>query len=262
VALEERRRRARALRRLRSALARADLVSVRDPASLTELRRAGVSCDVHVGADSALRLSPTPWAALSLSPGARAALESGDTRIGVCISTQGQVVGAGGEPAGAQEEAWARFLDRLTDRERTRVIFIPMNPFTDAKLAHAIVGRMRNATRVEVLEGQLSPADVVAIAERLDAVISSRLHLLILSSIAATPLIGLSNGTKVDNFLRDFGLDPACHVLAMDYERLYAETLRMVADKPAFQAQARQVLTAARARIEALKPALGGMICP
>jgi polysaccharide pyruvyl transferase WcaK-like protein len=262
VALEERRRRARALRHLRRALGKADLVSVRDAPSLTELRRAGVRGDVLVGADSALRLTPTPWQKLPLAPGARAALESSDTRIGLCISTQGQVVKAGGDEAASEVEAWAALLDRLTDRERTRVVFIPMNPITDAGLARTIVDKMRNPTRVEVLEGRLEPADVVAVAEKLDAVISSRLHLLILASIAAVPLIGLGNGTKVDNFLRDFGLEPACHVLGMDYDRLYDETLRMVAEKPAFQARARQVHASALARIEALKQPLARIVCP
>ena len=60
--------------------------------------------------------------------------------------------------------------------------------------------------------------------------------------------------------MREFGLDPACHVLEMDYERLHAETLRMVSEKAAFQARARKVHAQALARIEALKPALGRLV--
>lgn len=248
VAMAECHRRERALRALREALEPADLVVLRDAPTVEELRRSGVTRELVHGADCALQLSAADWDGLEIPEAARGALESDHIKVGICISTQGQVVSDSGQ-VGMPEAGMVQFLDRVAAREDVRVVFVPMNPITDAGLAQRLVAQSRYPERISIVEGRYEPAEIVAVAGRLDVVISSRLHLLILSSISNIPLVGLSNGTKIDNFLLEYGLQPACHVQRMDYERLYDETFRMVAEKAAFQRRAEVVRAAALARI-------------
>ena len=93
-----------------------------------------------------------------------------------------------------------------------------------------------------MMSGRYEPADISAVSSRLDVVISSRLHLLILASIHHVPLIGIARGSKVDNYLAPYGLRPAGSVDVCRFSELWQETQRLLSERSAFERVSRRVL--------------------
>jgi len=245
VAWEERRRVARARRRIAEALEATNLVVVRDPESRTQLEACGVTRPVHVGADSALVLEPS--ATPSFCPKAAAVLAFPGPKIGLCVSAQREI---------ANRTALLAYLDRWVDAGDRRVLFIPMNPVTDAALMEDLRRMMRHPDRAATLTGRHEPGDILAAASRVDVVISSRLHLLIFASIVHTPFIGISRGSKVDHFLAPYGLRSVGSVEACDFEAMHAETLRLIDGKARFLEQSREVRRNLLSRLDASRKLL------
>jgi len=247
IAWEERRRVARAKACIVQALEGADLAVVRDPESAVQLKACGVQREVVVGADSALLMEPAPVASVHMSAELRTALEGDFPRIGFCVSAQRAIRG---------EEHLIALFDRLVAERNACIVFIPMNPVTDAALMAGLRQRMKNPERAFVLEGRYEPAEIMAVASRMDVIASSRLHLLFFASILHVPVIGISRGSKVDNFLAPFGLRSVGSVEACDFDALLSETLRLLDNKPAFQERSRAVRQEQLARLDTARTQL------
>ncbi len=250
IALQEAHWQAHARRRVKEGVDAADLVVTRDYPSRDELLRCGVSRPIWVGADSAIRTPTTPLEQLTLPEEARRILEGPERKVGVCISAQREV---------RQRRDLVQFLDQLVEDGTTRILFIPMNPITDASLMAGLQREMKYPERTGLVSGRYEPADISAISSRLDVVISSRLHLLILASIHHVPLIGIARGSKVDNYLAPYGLRPAGSVDVCRFPELYQETQRLLAERESFERVSRRVfvelerrLTEATAQLEQL----------
>ncbi|MEI8078524.1 MAG: carbonic anhydrase, partial [bacterium] len=243
VAWTEHRRQTQARRRIAERLAAADLVVVRDPESQTEIAKcAPPSPEVMVGADSALQLQPAAWESLRLPAAAAALLATTGPKVGVCISAQREVRNRRGLLA---------FLNGVTGELGARVLFIPMNPVTDAALMTGLHQEMAQPGRAAVLEGRYDPGAILAVTSRLNVIISSRLHLLIFASIVHVPIIGISRGSKVDNFLAPFGLRAVGSVDECDFAAVLAETARLLASQDVFAVTSRRVRADLLARLAA-----------
>lgn len=234
---------ARARRKIVEQLNLADLVVLRDPETLTAVHECGDVPKAIVGADSAELLQPEPWENIDLPPEVHTVLESGRRRIGLCISAQRQLV---------HEQELIEFLDRLADRD-CRIVFLPMNHATDAPLMDGLRERMQNREHSVVIHGKRTPREILAIAGRLDLVISSRLHLLILASILHVPIIGISRGSKVDNFLAPFGHVSAGTVDECDFDHMQNELERLIDSREEFEAVSTAVHEMLLLRFEAAK---------
>lgn len=209
------------------------LVVTRDPESAAELQRCGVTGEIVVGADSALIQSATPWPPAALPSTDVTALERSDIRrVALCISAQREIT------------RWPELVaavNRILADPAVEIVGIPMNPITDRELLEKLRADLATPTRLRVLTTLVEPEDVLSVLEKMDVVISSRLHLLILASIFHLPLIGISRGSKVDNFLAPFGLQTVGSVEDCDFDRLVAETARLLQEKPTFAAQSQTV---------------------
>lgn len=171
----ERRLRARLSRRIAAILPRCHGVWLRDPQSAAMLASMGFA-GAKVAADTAILLA------------APASAANGPHRptLGLCISTQRRVADLGG-------------VERLIASVResgAEVLGIPMNPKTDRALLERL--------GVKCIEGD-TPEAVVEAAARCSVVLSSRLHLLILAANAGTPILGIARGSKLANWLANFG---------------------------------------------------------
>ena len=185
----EGRLRARLGRRLRATLPRCRGVWVRDPESAAVLASFGVH-GVRVAADTAILQGRT----VERSHGHT--VERPDRQVfrlvdrppvlGLCISTQRRVADLEG-------------VKRLVATVRAggaRVLGIPMNPKTDRALLEEL--------GVECIPGN-TPEAVCEAAAGCRAVLSSRLHLLILAANVGTSVFGVARGSKVANWLANFG---------------------------------------------------------
>jgi polysaccharide pyruvyl transferase WcaK-like protein len=202
----------------------ADLVVLRDPETLAAVQACGPVPKAIVGADSAELLTPVPWEDVALDREEHAMLESDARKIGLCVSAQRRIV---------HQQELIEFMDRLAD-QNYRIVFLPMNHATDAPLMETLRQQMKNKEHSIVIHGKRLPREILAIAGKLDLVISSRLHLLILASVLHVPIIGISRGSKVDNFLAPFGHTSAGSVDECDFGHMQNEVDRLIDSRAEF----------------------------
>lgn len=225
------------------------LVVTRDPESARELKRCELPAGrVVVGADSALIQDATPWPLKSLSADDIRRLEKpGIRRVALCVSAQREIT------------RWPELvgtLDRILELPHVELVGLPMNPITDLEILVRLQNAVKNPEAFQVIAGVTEPADITALAARMDVIISSRLHLLILGSIHHVPLIGISRGSKVDNFLEPFGVKAVGSVESCDFGALVRETSRLLEEGKAFRELSRKVRANLLERLDAARALL------
>ncbi|MDD8043115.1 MAG: polysaccharide pyruvyl transferase family protein [Verrucomicrobiota bacterium] len=243
--------------RIRASIARllnsVDLAVLRDPESYTQVILSGARPRPHllVGADPAVLLPSAPWKDTLWPVQVLDALHRSGRRIGFCISAQREVADTAG---------LVRLLDRLVEAGERTLFLIPMNPVTDAELMAGLHARMRHKARAVVVSGRYEPEEIQALAAKMDVVVSSRLHLLILAANNHVPIVGISRGSKVDYFLKPYGLTAAGTVEACDFTALAAEIERLLDGRAAFEEQSRRVRHELLGRLDLARAALGGLM--
>ncbi len=236
----------RARAAIRETVEACDLVVTRDPQSREEVLRCGVRREVIVGADSALVLEPFDLSRVPVTEAVRSLLASSAPKVGICISAQREI---------QNESGLLGYLDGLT-AAGCRVLFLPMNPQTDARLMTDLGRRMKQPEATALADGRLDPEDVLALAEKMDVIVASRLHLLILASICHVPILGISRGSKVDNFLAPFGIRAAGSVESCDFAQLRRDTDHWLDHRAEFRARSQTVRQDLLARLETAKTRL------
>ncbi len=211
-------------RHIAETLKKCALVVVRDPQSKVELERCGFQQAV-VGADPALRLPSQPLSPLV----AEQVRVRPAKRIGVCISSQSPL---------QNESDFAGLLNRLLENADTQVLFIPMNPITDYNLMKKLQNRLTHPERSILVANCVLPGEVQQLAASCNIILSSRLHLLILAGNVNVVPQGLERGSKVSNFLSNFGFSSVGDVAEWDAEAVYKV---LTADYPDFPEHCRKI---------------------
>ena len=230
----ERRLRARLARRIARILPRCKGVWLRDPQSAGMLAATGFP-GAGVAADSAILMredraregrAPARPVAQERDPPVAVAASCAPPVLGLCISTQRQVA----DLAGVGE------LIAAVRKSGVRVLGIPMNPETDRALLERL--------GVDCIPGT-TPEAVAAAAATCDVVLSSRLHLLILAANVGTPILGIARGSKLANWLDNFGRKVEGSVFDCDWKRVTEHVLAALRDRGDWDA----VCAAAYARL-------------
>ena len=240
----------RARETIRKTLDRCDLVVNRDPQSREEVLRCGVKRGVIAGADSALVLEPADLSKSAIAPEFLAALERPGKKAGVCISAQRNIT---------DTRALRDWIDGIA-ASGVGVYFIPMNPVTDAALMEELRKKMKNPDTAFLAPGFLEPEEVLAIAGKMDVIVASRLHLLILASILHVPVLGISRGSKVDNFLEPFGIKAAGSVEQCDFDSLRRNVDYWIGHRGEFTRRSEEVRAHLMERLAKAKTALGNAL--
>jgi polysaccharide pyruvyl transferase WcaK-like protein len=190
----------------REVLSTAAAITVRDPLSLLELHAAGLTVPApQVTADPAVRLPPAtePWS----GPGGWQG-----RAVGFVARAWLQLGGAwtaGGAEHFERYVAWlAAAADYVVERWGATPLFIPLQRRYDDDRAveERIIARMRHPARARLLDGVADYRALQALLGRLDAVVSTRLHPLILATVADVPTIGIALAPKVRAYLASLGL--------------------------------------------------------
>ena len=205
-------------RRVSRVLSRCRGVWLRDPESAAVLAKTGFP-GAKVAADTAilLRMEST--------------LPNLHSQLGLCISTQRQVADLGG-------------LKRMIAAVRAsgaKVVGIPMNPKTDRALMESI--------GVECIEGD-TPEAVCEAAARCNVVLSSRLHLLILAANVGTPILGIARGSKLANWLANFGRTVEGSVYDCDWDKVTEHVLAALGGRGDWDAVRDRAYAGLLARLE------------
>ena len=155
----------------------------------------------------------------------------GAKTLGLCISTQRRVRDLDG----------VRGMIAAVRAAGFNIIGIPMNPKTDREL----LGRLG----VECIPGD-SWQDVCEAAAKCSAVLSSRLHLLILASNVGTPILGIARGSKLANWLSNFGRTVEGGVYDCDWAKVTEHVLSALKDRGDWDAVRDAAYSRLKARFE------------
>ncbi|MFZ0491880.1 MAG: polysaccharide pyruvyl transferase family protein [Acidimicrobiia bacterium] len=181
----------------RLAFAQAAAISVRDDASLSLLRDAGVDrTDVVVSTDPAYLLEVVPHQPAPLGPTIAVALRpwgEHPTRAGWVTET-------------------AAGLDAVIERLGVDLTFIPFQRSVapienDGALAAAICKRMQHIDRTTILRGDYGPSEIAGLLAGAELVVGMRLHSIELAAVSSTPVVALGYDPKVGRAMHDLGLD-------------------------------------------------------
>lgn len=198
-------------RRMRRTLASCRGVWLRDPQSAARLARSGFE-SARVTADTAVFQQPAAAPRIPSVAGMRT--------LGLCLSSQRPV---------RDEQGLKEFLSSVLAHRATRIVAIPMNPKTDRALMERLAAELGHPANFLMFDGD-APEDVTAQAGACDLVLSSRLHLLILAANAGTPIMGVARGSKLANWLANFGLEPVGSVADCDWRRLARSVIATLDD--------------------------------
>ena len=222
----ERRLRGKLRRRIAAILPRCRGAGLRDPESAAMLATMGFA-GAKVAADSAILLGNGK----DITQRHR---DSENLTLGLCISTQRQVSDLAG-------------LRKLIDVVRSagwKIVGIPMNPKTD----RALLGKLG----VECIPGS-TPEAVMAAAAECDVVLSSRLHLLILAANAGTPGLGIARGSKLANWLANFGRSVEGSVYDCKWDKVAEHVFAAPNDRGGWEAVRAKAYAALHGRLEAAR---------
>jgi polysaccharide pyruvyl transferase CsaB len=205
--------------RVRDALGRAAVITVRDGHSRQLFEEIGVEGEIVVTADPAVLLEPEP---LTLEEILRAeAIDPDSTLVGFSVREPFLVREPSALAPGLTIEDYHRLVasaaDFMIDRLDAEVVFFPLERrMYDVQHCHGVVGQMRRAPRATVLKGEYTPGQIVSLLQHFSFTVGMRLHFLIFSAVAGLPFVALPYATKVLGFLEELRLPapPLGHVSA------------------------------------------------
>ena len=230
----ERRLRRKLAKRISELLPRCNGVWLRDPQSAAMLADTGFP-GAGLAADTAILLAPPG------GPAKRSCEAGKKPSLGLCISTQRQVADLAG-------------LKGLIDAVRAsgaNVVGIPMNPKTDRAL---LVG-----LGVECIPGA-TPEAVMEAAAECDVVLSSRLHLLILAANVGTLGLGIARGSKLANWLSNFGGTVEGSVYDCDWSKVTGHVLAALKDRGDWDSVRDKAYAALMSRLELARAELAARL--
>ncbi len=218
---------------IKNSLNNADLIITRDDDSKREIENCGVTKQIITTSDPAILLKPASGKKLEAIWKDQDLWDEKLPIVGIGISSQKMI---------HQMDDFVHLLDYLVEKKNVNILFIPMNPITDAEVMDQIHKKMKFGERAKMLNGYYDPDEIIAVTSKLSLVISSRLHLLILSSINYLPIIGISRGTKISSFLSLFGEEKCGTVESFNFETIKETCDRLLQDKSIFMDKSKDVV--------------------
>lgn len=210
-------------------------VSVRDEASLEELRRLGVNRPpVELTADPVFLLQPREPAF---------SLREKDRPLFALAVRPGK-----GEEHYLKEIALA--ADRLAEEFGASLVLIPMYPGMDLPVTKKLASMLQ--AEAEVLGGILDPRELLGLFACFDLVISVRLHALIFAAAAGVPMVGIGYDPKVTVFLERLDLSPAGSTLDLNAEVLLAQARERMGSGQVIKEKSEQLRTQAKKTVAGL----------
>ena len=207
-------------RRVRRAVERATLVTLRDHSSAQELAAMGVERgDLRVTADPVFHLSPAPperGRALT----ARAGMPEGSAFVVVSVREWPHTEGF------AQE--LARLCDHLRRTYGLEILFLLMQPAKDRGAACQVRAAMEEPSWL--LDAPCTPRELMAVLGQAKLCLAMRLHTLIFAARMAVPTLGLVYDPKVASYLQELDLPAAGEVEHFDGAEAIRRADRLMAE--------------------------------
>jgi polysaccharide pyruvyl transferase CsaB len=202
--------------RVRNALNKVDLITLREDESIQVLRDIGVTApQTYVTADAAFALPP---AKDEKAAAALQALQVNGPYF--CVSLRGWAH----MPAQLEPQV-AAFADYITTRYGYRAVFVPMLAKEDADISRRVMGMMKGPA--VLLPPTQRDNDVIrAIVGNGEFVLGMRLHSLVYALEKGVPMIGLVYSAKVRQYMEYMG-----QPWHMSLDRVTSDRLKACADE-------------------------------
>ncbi len=187
---------------------RVDLITVRDQQSKEEMISLGIEKDIIVTADVTFAYNMTNQQNVE------------EILINENIDINKKIVGISirkWKNEGKYKVVIAKAGDYLISRGY-EVIFIPMQRPQDYIISEEIASIMKETPKI--LEKNYSLQELINIMSKLHIIIGMRLHSLIFSTIAGTPVLGIEYDTKIGNFLKIVEQENLGRVERLDLDNL------------------------------------------
>lgn len=198
--------------RLRAArsIEKAELITLRDSASLEEMRNMGVQrTDIAVTADPALALERKTGSAQMVFRKAG-------------VPTDGKILGIsllGWSDCDREfHKKMAACIDYAAQKYNLIPVFIPMKKQVDNRTAMKIADVMKSQSYC--LEDEYGVDEVMDVVGRCELLIGMRLHALIYAAASGVPVVGLAYDPKVTGFMEYIGQDRICGIKNLDVKAL------------------------------------------
>lgn len=166
-----------------------DVITVRDEQSKAEMISLGITRDIIVTADvtfSYKKLTDEQSDQILINE----QIDLEKNKIGISVREW------------KNQEKYKYIIAEIGDyliNKGYEIIFIPMQYPRDYIVSEEIAGMMKKTPKV--LEEKYSPKELISFMSRLHLMIGMRLHSLIFSTIAGTPIVGIEYDTKINNFI-------------------------------------------------------------
>ena len=193
-------------KKIRNTLCDVDLISLREPSSLEELKRFGVEGpEMLVTADPAFHLtaaSPEESALLV----SRAGIPAGRRYCGIALRPWKKA-------DKDMEKAVAMVADYIKKTYDMEILLIPMQQSKDLQTAENVLHAMTE--QGYILYDPATPSQLMGIVGGAEFILGMRLHILIYAAKMGTPVIGLTYDPKVEATMRYIGqkfIEPVSHI--------------------------------------------------
>ncbi len=199
--------------RLRAAraIAKTELVTLRDTASLEEIQAMGVQRDDFlVTADPALAL-PGPGEDKVAAVLRKLGVPEGKKYFGISLLDWP-------ESDKAFYKKMASCIDSAATKYDLIPLFIPMKKQVDTRTAARVAEEMQ--TRSYCLGDSCSVSEVIGVVGKCELLIGMRLHALIYAAGSGVPVVGLAYDPKVTGFMEYIGQNRICSINRLDTEKL------------------------------------------
>lgn len=223
-----------------------DTITLREPDSLKELSSFGVRRpETRLCSDPALALSPAP-------------AEDGEAYLKKHgLSPDGKYLcfmlrNWNGFPEKA--DAFAKCASYAYKALGLTPVFLSLNVHYDTAAAKLVTQRL--SCPFFLLEDSAEPELLASALSRMEAVVSMRLHGLILSSLSGVPLVGVSYDPKIESFLKYLGAGQCIDLKDVTTENLRAavdEAAGLCSQRETIREKALRLKEVERGNIEAVK---------
>lgn len=200
-------------------LSRVDAITVREPNSRTDLIGIGIDPEkIIITADPVISLMPQEDPALSEWLAALPAYNPGAPLIGLAFRGQDMAFGAA--------EKLAVVIRELREATQANILLIPYHSVQDAMVLDSLE-RLAEGLVIPVRR-DLSVDEMLSLTARLDVLIGTRLHSLIISAICGTPMIAVSYDPKIEYFMETIHRSVFSDVLSLEPDGLLQEIIEMI----------------------------------
>ncbi|HWO42266.1 MAG TPA: polysaccharide pyruvyl transferase family protein [Candidatus Eisenbacteria bacterium] len=193
-------------------------ITVREGEAKRVLHDLGVNQDIEITGDPALLLKPKPFTGEMLK---KEGIEITAPLVGFSVREPGP---AAPDLVVEQYQAvLANAADFMIERVDAQVLFVPMEwgEHKDPQHSHAVISKMANAQRANVLKRQYTSGEVLGLVQHMSFAVGMRLHFLIFAGIQTVPFVALPYAAKVSGFLSDLNM-PMPPIAALNAGKLCA----------------------------------------